>query len=182
MIFWRSYQEYAAPSESFGIFCQEYRLVAYAEGKTVLKIEIAKRANGAGVLRCTREDGSVTWQKQAKHGEHFALHDLTHFAVETALGYRRGFFGLIAEGWEVEDTTGKGARGPLPAEALEVERIVGLFDSERGSGMLWTAEEFNEFAPRVLTDADILKVRASRGELFRRWSAVAPGQKLELTI
>ena len=29
----------------------------------------------------------------------------------TALGYPRGFFGLIAEGWEIEDTTGKGARG-----------------------------------------------------------------------
>src|ERR1700733_13566672 len=146
----------------------------------MLRIEISKRTDGAGVLRCIREDGSVTWQKQAKHGAYFALHDLTHYAVETALGYHRGFFGLIAEGWEVEDTTGKGARDPLPAEALEVERIVGLFDSERGSGMLWTAEEFNGFAPRALTDADIQKVRALRGELFRRWSAVVTGQKLEL--
>jgi hypothetical protein len=148
----------------------------------VLKIEISKRADGAGVLRCTREDGSITWQKQAKHGAHFALHDLTHYAVETALGYRRGFFGLIAEGWELEDTTGKGARGPLPEEALEVERIVGLFDSERGSGILWTAEEFNGFAPRPLTDAEIQKVRALRGELFRKWFEVVTGQKLELTI
>jgi hypothetical protein len=146
----------------------------------MLQIEISKRADGAGVLRCTREDGSITWQKQAKHGAHFALHDLTHYAVETALGFRRGFFGLIAEGWEVEDTTGKGARGPLPAEAVEVERIVGLFDSERGSGMLWTAEEFSQFAPRALTDADIQKVRSLRGNLFRQWSAIAPGQKLEL--
>jgi hypothetical protein len=145
-------------------------------------IEISKRADGVGVLRCTRQDGSVTWQKQAKHGAHFALHDLTHFAVETALGYRRGFFGLIADGWEVDDTTGKSARGPLPAEAVEVERIVGLFDSERGSGMLWTLEEFNQFAPRTLTDADIQSVRALRGALFQRWSAVAPGETLELTF
>jgi hypothetical protein len=105
-------------------------------------------------LRCIRQDGSVTWQKQPTHAAYFALHDLTHYAVETALGYKRGFFGLIAEGWEVDDTTGKGARGALPAEAVEVERIVGLFDSERASGALWTAEEFNEFAPRALTDAD----------------------------
>lgn len=148
----------------------------------MLQIEISKREDGIGVLRCTRQDGSVTWQRQAKHGGHFALHDLTHYAVETALGYQRGFFGLIAEGWEVEETTGKGARGPLPAEAVEVERIVGLFDSERGSGMLWTLEEFNQFAPRALTDADIQRVRALRGELFRRWFAVAPGEKLELTF
>ena len=148
----------------------------------MLRIEISKRADGVGVLRCIREDGSVTWQKQPKHGAHFALHDLTHYAVETALGYRRGFFGLIAEGWEVEDTTGKGARGPLPVEAVEVERIVGLFDSERGSGMLWTVEEFNEFAPRPLTEAEILKVRALRGTLFKQWAAIEPGQELELRL
>src|SRR5580658_9549201 len=146
----------------------------------MLQIEISKRPDGAGVLRCTRPDGSVTWQKQLKHGAHFALHDLTHYAVETALGYRHGFFGLIADGWDVEDTTGKGARGPLSAEAVEVERIVGLFDSERGSGVLWTAEEFNQFSPRTLTDADILRVRALRGALFRQWSAIVPGEKLEL--
>jgi hypothetical protein len=96
----------------------------------VLYIEIAKRADGVGLLRCTRQGGSVTWQKQIKHAAHFALHDLTHYAVETALGYRRGFFGLIAAGCDLEDTTGKGARGHLPGEAIEVERIVGLFDSE----------------------------------------------------
>jgi hypothetical protein len=45
--------------------------------------------------------------------------------LETELGFGRGFFGLIAEGWEIEDTTGKGARGPLPDEAKLVEHIVG---------------------------------------------------------
>jgi hypothetical protein len=146
----------------------------------MLQIEIVKQPDGAGVLRCTRQDGSVTWQKQAKHAAHFALHDLTHYAVETALGYRCGFFGLIAQGWDMEDTTGKGARGPVPAEAIEVERIVGLFDSERGSGAIWTTEEFNEFAPRRLTSAEIQAVRSLRSALFQRWSAVAPGQKLVL--
>ena len=148
----------------------------------MLRIEIAKRQDGSGALRCTRQDGSVTWQKQAKHGAHFALHDMTHFAVETTLGYRRGFFGLIAEGWEVEDTTGKGARGSLPAEAIDVERIVGLFDTERGSGVLWSTEEFNTSAPRALTDAEIQGVRSVRAALFRQWSAIPVGQKLELTF
>lgn len=131
-------------------------------------------------MRCTRADGSVTWQKQTKHGAHFALHDLTHYAVETALGYRQGFFGLIAQGWDAEETTGKGARGPLPMEAIEVEQIVGLFDSERGSGTLWTVEEFNQFAPRQLSEDEILRVRALRGSLFEKWLAVDAGGKLEL--
>jgi hypothetical protein len=148
----------------------------------MLAIEISRQPDGAVTLRCTRKDGSVTWQKQTKHAAHFVLHDLTHYAVETALGYRRGFFGLIAEGWDVEDTTGKGARGPLPAEAVEVERIVGLFDTERGSGVLWTTEEFNEFSPRVLTVEDIRGVRSLRGALFQQWFALASGQKVELNF
>ena len=148
----------------------------------MLRIEIVKQSDGSGVLRCTRDDGSVTWQKQTKHAAHFALHDLTHYAVETILGYRSGFFGLIAQGWEIDDTTGKGVRGPLPAEALEVERIVGLFDTERSSGVLATTEAFNGFAPRKLTDQEIQAVRSHRAALFQQWSAVAPGQKLELTF
>jgi hypothetical protein len=146
----------------------------------MLRIEISRQPDGAVTLRCTRKDGSATWQKQTKHAAHFVLHDLTHYAVETALGYRRGFFGLIDEGWDLDDTTGKGARGFLPPEAVEVERIVGLFDSERGSGILWTAEEFSEFAPRPLSDADIQSVRKLRGALFQQWFALESGQKLEL--
>jgi hypothetical protein len=148
----------------------------------LVRIEIAKRPDGTGLLRCTRPDGSVTWQKQAKHAAHFALHDLTHYAVETALHYRRGFFGLLSEGWNVEDTGGKGARGPVPAEAVEVDRIVGLFDIERASGVLWTTEEFNSYSPRVLTEQDIHRIRSLRASLFRQWSAILPGQNLELTF
>lgn len=146
----------------------------------MLRVEIVKREDGTGLLRCTRADGSVTWQTQVKHGPFFALHDLTHFAVETALGYRRGFFGLIAEGWDLQDTAGDGARGPVPSEANEVEKIVGLFDSERASGVLWSAEEFNLFAPRKLTDDEMKRVRAIRGDLFKRWAAVPVGAALEL--
>ncbi|HTU47994.1 MAG TPA: hypothetical protein VMF91_23245 [Bryobacteraceae bacterium] len=146
----------------------------------MLRIQISKQPDGAEVLRCTRENGSVTWQKQTRHAAHFVLHDLTHFAVETALGYRHGFFGLIADGWDIDDTTGKGARGPLPPEAIEVERIVGLFDSERGSGVLWAIEEFSQFAPRALSAAEIHTVRNLRAELFEKWFAIAPGQNLEL--
>jgi len=148
----------------------------------MLRIEITKQADGAGVLRCTRPDGSATWQKQARHAGHFALHDLTHYAVETVLGYRRGFFGLIAEGWDLDDTTGKGARGALPSEAIEAETIVGLFDAERGSGMLWSSEEFNNFAPRPLTDAELHDVRVQRDALIQQWHAIVPGQKLEMSF
>ena len=150
-----------------------------------MRVQITKKADGSGVLRCVRADGSVTWQKQTdRHAAFFSLHDLTHFAVETTLGLRRGFFGLIAEGWDIEDTTGKGARGPLPPEAGEAERIVGLFSAERASGAIWTVDEFHESAAlvgtRALTFDEIVRVKKKRSELFQQWSAVPPGETLEL--
>jgi len=159
-----------------------------------MRVEITKRPDGCGVLRCTRDDGSVTWQKQtARNAPHFALHDLTHFAVESALGFGCGFFGLIAQGWEIDDTTGKGLRGPVPAEAAEVEALVGTFDSERAASEIWPAADFNQMAalhasnnsrlaPRQLTEDDLARVRALRSELFTRWSALPAGSSLKLTF
>jgi hypothetical protein len=144
-------------------------------------VQISKRPDGSGVLRCTRADGSVTWEKREKHAGFFALHDLTHFAVETALVFRRGFFGLIAQGWGIEDTTGKGSLGPLPAEAAVVEQLVGAFDRERSSGGPWPVSEFNKFAaPRVLTEEDLARVRALKGELAAQWFGLDSKGTLEL--
>ena len=159
-----------------------------------MRIEFLRRADGTMTLRCIRADGSVTWQSQraASHATFFALHDLTHYAVETTLGYRAGFFGLIAAGWEIDDTTGKGKRGPLPAEARLVEHLVGALDRERTSPQPWSAAEFNALLekvgeagapgsrPRVLTDDDLARVRERWSELSARWAALAPGEVLAL--
>ena len=157
-------------------------------------VQFNRRADGSGALRCVRDDGSVTWQKNDPHAVFFALHDLTHVAVESVLGYKRGFFGLIREGWEIDDTTGKGARGPLPAEAVEVECMVGLFAAEQASRSQWTADDFNEAlatrlaqgkgaAPaRRLTDGEVAQVRKRRAELFRQWDHVPAGKTLDLVF
>jgi hypothetical protein len=159
-----------------------------------LRIQLTKQRDGGSVLRCVRADGSSTWQRQeGRHASFFALHDLTHYAVETVLGFQRGFFGLVAEGWDIRDTTGKGARGPLPAETVLVEHIVGFLDAERGSGALWSAAEFNEqlalasrdrglLAHRALTEADLAGIRARRREVFGQWAALAAGESLELVF
>lgn len=146
------------------------------------------------MLRCERPDGSVTWQRlDGRQAAFFPLHDLTHYAVETELGFRRGFYGLIAEGWDITETTGKSARGPLPDEAVTAERIVGAFDMQRAGGTPWPAEAFNEQAvlqattgggvpPRPFTDEELDRVRARILDLFSRWARVAPGGTLTLTF
>jgi hypothetical protein len=160
----------------------------------VLKIHFTKRTDGNAVLKCTRADGSTTWQRQeGNRALFFPIHDLTHYAVETVLGFRSGFYGLMAAGWDIADTTGKGARGPLPEEAVEVEYIVGALGSERAGDVACSAAQFNEQAslfakgrgkspPRILTDNELDSVRTRIYELCALWSNLAPGATLELSF
>ena len=142
-----------------------------------MRVEIEKKANGASVLRCTRRDGSVTYERhEGQQGVFFPIHDLTHLAVEGALGRSDGFFGLVASGWEIQETTGKGARGPLPPGALEVEKLVGLFDLERGGVARWEPSELG------LSEEDARRVRERMRELLARWEALPAGATLELAF
>lgn len=159
-----------------------------------MKVEISKRADGTVVLKFRRRDGTEDWQKQdGPQAAFFPLHDLTHYSVESELGIRDAFYGLVAAGWSIEDTTGKGTRGRLPDNALFVENVVGTLDSERASGSRWTAEEFNENtarfaaqggrpAPRALTDEELARIRKRRAELFTAWQELPRGRTLELTF
>jgi len=157
-----------------------------------LHVQLTKRADGNVVLRCTRRDASVTWERHEKHASFFSFHDLTHFAVETTLGFTNGFYGLIADGWDIADTTGKGSRGKLPPASVLVEHIVGLLDRERSGGApALSAAEFNaqldEMAgidpqrPR-LTDTQLTRVRNRIEELHSQWNGIPAGSALDLAF
>ncbi|MFT5144402.1 MAG: hypothetical protein ACI80V_000603 [Rhodothermales bacterium] len=61
-----------------------------------MNVSFTRKSDGSCVLRFDRADGSATWQR--REGEFFALHDMTHYALETVLGLEWGFFGLVASG------------------------------------------------------------------------------------
>jgi hypothetical protein len=161
-----------------------------ADKSPELRIQFTKRPDGTVVLRCVRGDGSVTWQRHEKHATFFSYHDLTHFAVETTLGFRAGFYGLIADGWDITDTTGKGARGKLSANSIFVEHVVGLLDRERSGGAApLTAVEFNlqidemlgkDLSRTPFTEAQLTAVRTRIEELHQEWARVSPGSSFEL--
>jgi hypothetical protein len=164
-------------------------------GLPILKIRLKKRSDGSAALTCERADGSVTWQRQeGSLGMVFPSHDLTHYAVETALGYDQGFFGLVADGWDISDFASPWSRGPIPAQALEVELIVGLLDMQRLMNANWTAAELleqgklyvegrnaNAHLP-VLSDEMFTRVCAVRRDVFARYAEVASGDTLELVF
>jgi len=149
------------------------------------------RPKGTPVLTCVRDDGTMTWSKSA-HGGFFGPHDLMHYAVETTLGMRRAFFGLIAEGWEVTTFAELGA-ARLPAEALHAEQIVNLLLQEASEAEARSAEEFNatlaaaiaaarkpQPAVTMLTELQLRRIRERFAELSARYRSLGEGASLEV--
>jgi hypothetical protein len=160
-----------------------------------LSIRIKKKTDGNAALSCTRADGTTTWQRQeGSSGAFFPLHDLTHYSVETVLGFRRAFYGLVADGWDLTSFGAPGTKDRIPEEALLAEVIVGFFDAERASGSVSSAEDFNwkirtffENAklpvPAFSMTAEALdRIRARRAELFAAWRALPAGETLALAF
>lgn len=83
----------------------------------------AKDPSSKDVLTCVREDGSRTWSRL--HAA-FPIHDMTHYAVESEMRAKDGFFGLIAQGWDIGDFGIPEKRARMPLEALWVEHVVGI--------------------------------------------------------
>ena len=160
-----------------------------------LRIRLKRHSDGSASITLTRADGSVTWQRQrGSLALVFPSHDLTHYAIEQTLSYPAGFYGLVADGWDVSDFAFPWPRGPIPAQAREVEMVVGLFDGERRDRAHWDSAGFNaqlqqlatcgKFAgslvPRTMSDDDLERVRAVRTALLARWGATPSGNVLEL--
>ena len=158
----------------------------------LLTLRFAIKRDGTPVLSLTRRDGTVAWQRQ---GFFFPVHDLTHYAVETVLGLRQAFWGMMADGWEFTDFGTPWPRGPMPnlPEALLAECIAGWFDSTRASGVEPELADLNAHlagvfarhgqpAPRVLAVDAFARIRGMRDELAAHWHALAPGEAMELAF
>ncbi len=153
-----------------------------------MRVQIKKGRDSPPTLACVRADGSRTWSRVHPF---FPLHDLTHYAVETVLGLRDAFFGLVACGWDLDAFADRATRARMPAEALWAEQIVGLLDLERAGHEPLAPDAFNGalgdslarhgLPPvRPLSAAELAAVRALRSELHARWTGLAPGATLEL--
>jgi hypothetical protein len=151
-------------------------------------IQLKKGRDGPATLTCVRADGTRTWGKEHPF---FPVHDLTHFAVESVLGFDQAFFGLIATGWEIDDFAKSGASRRMPFQAIIAEHVVGVFDRERGLAAPLSVAEFNETVGASLppaqraafmpfSDAQLSQVRELRDALEARWHALPSGATMEV--
>jgi hypothetical protein len=155
-----------------------------------MTIRFTKGRNKPDTLTCRRDDGSCTWAALNLP----AGHDLGHYAIETTLGFRDAFFGLLASGWDIQDfgrVDPKTGRKPaIPPEAIQAEALAGLLDMERRSAHPPAYDIFLEMlvsacaglglpAP-ALDAAQLEAIRGRHAALLRQWTEAAEGTSLEL--
>jgi hypothetical protein len=159
---------------------------------------VFSKPKGMPVLTCIRDDGTSTYSK-SRHA-FFGPHDLMHYAVETTLGLKESFFGLVASGWSLPSFDELGSEGDrtrqLPAEAALTEFIVGEFQREQVQGAAMSAEEFNRSLrtciagakpgkaplppPRPLSEEDLGRIRETFATLLHRYRSLGPDERMEL--
>lgn len=153
-----------------------------------MQVQFLRAKDKEDVLSVVRDDGSTSWQHQHPG---IPVHDLTHFAVESTLGLKDGFYGLLVQGWDISRLTDKDVRTTLPPEGMWTELVVGLIQSERLSPQPLSAPEFNamlarsceEFGitiERHVTQAELSRIRTTFADLHSQWNALAPGERLSL--
>ncbi|HEX8245680.1 MAG TPA: hypothetical protein VF541_19365 [Longimicrobium sp.] len=165
-----------------------------APTQPLLLLRFAIKRDGTPVLSLTRRDGTVAWQRQDGF---FPLHDLTHYAVETVLGLRQAFYGMMADGWEFADFGHPWPRGPMPnvADALLGEVTAGCFglfarehaDDAAGADALnqHLAEYCRQHGVeplRTITPDEFGRIRRLREEVQVRWQALKPGEAMEVAF
>src|SRR5205814_4135051 len=85
----------------------------------------------------------------------------TLFRSETVLGHHRGFYGLVADGWDLSDFGAPWPKGRLPADLDPSELIVGFLDVERAGGVEWNAGEFNAGVAKYYADRKSTRLNSS---------------------
>lgn len=154
-------------------------------------IRFTKRKDKTYTLACLRDNGSSTWSTYPP-SSNFAQHDLVHFAVETTLGYRDAFYGLLAGGRDIpsfgerDQTTGKSPTVPL--QAAQTEFIVSLLQAElydqeiNGDFMATLALACGNLEVPVITAEQLDQIRRRIRALLKDWADLPAGGSLEFTF
>ena len=149
------------------------------------------KADKPGTLTCVRDDGSQTWQQSTPY---FARHDLIHYAVETTLGYREAFWGLVAQGKGTDKFgTKRGVKDTYTLRRLGEKSMVGFLQwpSVGGGPALSDAEVLTMLgktcadqgiAAPIINAEHLARIREQVEVLHRQWSQIPAGESLTLVF
>jgi hypothetical protein len=153
-------------------------------------IRISKHTGKPNVIKYIRDDGTETWMQT---DDFFVRHDLSHFALETVLGYKTAFNGMINSGMDIKDFENREKRRAMKVtdEAGYAENMANLFLGEVVQGNF---EDFNAvqqqtlaytndgIPPIDLADEKIQAVRKYFRQLLAEWELLPSGQTMELVF
>jgi hypothetical protein len=129
-------------------------------------ITLTKINPSTHTLTITRANGST--ESVELHTSTFFLHDICHYFVEQELHLKNGFWGMLAQGYRMEEL--KGRENELTEELRQIEVVVGGIQSMYWGHMPLSIFETNVAAigfrlnARELTEATIPKIAALMDE------------------
>lgn len=146
-----------------------------------MRIRITKEHGGHRLI-CIRRNGTHT---QSAVGTSLPHHDLAHYVVEQELHLGQGFFGLINDGYTIDQLGDPAIIRTLPAEALVAEvltrNLQGLSNGAVAQQDFIAAVEAElPRAPKGLTDSVITHMLGTYVDLLQLWENVQEGAALEL--
>ncbi len=161
----------------------------------MLTIQFHKKLEKSVILKCIREDNTMTWSKLHPNTEY---HDLAHIAIEETLCFKNAFFGMIANGVNISDFELPEHQKPealkgvnLPKESLITEHLVNLltieyFNATSTIDFLDQAQiiltQNKLLFPSILTEETLTNIRKKYTDLITSWKAIQYGEYLEKTF
>jgi hypothetical protein len=164
-----------------------------------VRIVFTRTGRKQNLVSVTRDDGT---QVSFEWPEHPGLpHDLVHLVVESELGMRHAFWGLVHDGVDVvrineaEARARRGGRaseidGRSLAELYVAEAVVSVFASEGFAGAIDSAmrremisqssASFGISDVPAIDDEVAARIRARIAELGARWARTERGESLEV--
>ncbi len=107
-----------------------------------MQLLITKNTGKPHIILYKRDDNSQTWMQADNF---YVLHDLSHYAIEKALGYKTAFMSMLNKGMDIKDFENRETRKQIviPEEASYAENMANLFLIEFNQGYF---EDFNKVA------------------------------------
>lgn len=160
-----------------------------------MKLIVTKQGKGDkyDLLRCVRRDGSAAQTQMPRQG--ILPHDLVHYVVESALGYRHGFLGLVAAGADIQAVmvdlhdphsrrvADEATHAAAIVESLQAQLWSGAFDALAfADGVAGACARRGREAPGLSRMDPARDLYDAALELNARWQQVPFHGSLELTL